>query len=87
MPPWTIPSRSSRSPDARVAEQVDGALLEHARADPVLDVVAGAVLEHDRLDPLAGEQLREREPGRARADDPDLGPQAQNGNGCVPLRP
>ena len=68
--------------DSRVAQEVGGALLEHARTEPVLDVVARAVLEHDRLDALAGEQLRERQACRARADDPDLGPQGQNGNGC-----
>ena len=73
--------------DAGVAEQVDRALLEHAGADPLLDVLARAVLEHDRLDPLAREQLREREPGRARADDGDLRPQraARTGTECVPL--
>ena len=64
--------------DARVAEQVDRALLEHAGADPVLDVVAAAALEHDRLDARAVEQLGEREAGRAGADDPDLRPHRSN---------
>ena len=58
--------------DAGLVEEVDHALLEHARADARLDVLAAPVLEHDRLDPLAMEQLRERESRRARADDPDL---------------
>ena len=55
-------------------EQVDGALLEHAGPDALLDVLAAAVLEHDGLDPRLLEQAAEREPGRAGADDPDLGP-------------
>jgi hypothetical protein len=58
--------------NAGVAKQVDRSLLEDAGTDSMLDVLAIAVLEHDRLDPLAREKLREREPGRARADDPDL---------------
>ena len=60
--------------DARVAQELDRALLEHARADAVLDVFAAAVLEDDALDPRDLEQPREREPGRAGADDPDLRP-------------
>ncbi len=70
-----MPSRSSRSPTPISLEQVDGALLEHAGADAVLDVVAVARLEHDALDARDLEQAREREPGRAGADDPDLGSQ------------
>ena len=58
--------------DARVVEEVDRALLEHAGADARLDVLAAPVLEHDRLDPLALEELSERQPRRAGADDPDL---------------
>ena len=58
--------------DARLRQQLDGALLEDARPDPVLDVVAAAVLEHDRLDPRALEQPRERQPRRAGADDSHL---------------
>ena len=72
-------------PDARVAQQVGGALLEHARAD------AGArrsraMRSSSTTDSiaLAGEQLRERQACRAGADDPDLGPQGQNGNGAAP---
>ena len=58
--------------DACVAEQVDRALLEHARADAVLDVLAAAVLEHDRLDPRPLQQPPERQSGGAGADDADL---------------
>jgi hypothetical protein len=60
---------------ARLPQQVDRSLLEHAGADAPLDVVAAAALEHDRLDALELEQSREREPGRPRADDRDLRPQ------------
>ena len=61
---------------ACVAQEVDRALLEHAGADPLLHVLARAVLEDDRLDPRAGEEPREREPGRPRTDDCDLRPHA-----------
>ena len=55
--------------DAGLDEEVGDRLLEHAGADPVLDVVAAPVLEHDRLDALAVEELGEREPRRPGADD------------------
>ena len=61
-------------PHARLDEQVGCALLEHARADAVLDVLAAAVLEHDRLDALALEQPGEHQAGGAGADDADLRP-------------
>ena len=60
--------------DARPAQQFGGARLEHPGADPGLDVLAAAVLEDDGVDALVVEQVRERQPGRAGADDPDLGP-------------
>ena len=63
-------------------EQVDRALLEHARADALLAVVAAAALEHDRLDPAAAQELRQREPGRAGADDADLRPRGRHPPGA-----
>ena len=39
---------------ARLGEEIDDALLEHARADARLDVLAAAVLEDHRLDALRG---------------------------------
>ena len=59
---------------ACVAQQLDRSLLEHAGANPVLDVVAVAVLEHDRLDAGHLEQAREHETRGTGADDPDLCP-------------
>ena len=59
--------------EAGLPEHVHGALLEHARPHPLLDVLAAAVLEHDGLDALEAEQVGEQEPGRPCADDPDLG--------------
>ena len=70
---WTIPSRCSLLAHPGRREQIGGALLEHAGADALLDVVTAAALEHDRLDPGLLEQPAEREAGRARADDADLG--------------
>jgi hypothetical protein len=61
--------------DAEVAEEVDGSLLEHAGANPVLDVGTAAILEDHALDAGELEQARERQARRAGADDPDLGPQ------------
>ena len=58
--------------DAAAFEQVDGALLQHAGADARLDVLAAPVLQHHRLDPGPVQQLRERQPGRAGADDRHL---------------
>ena len=71
-----MPSRCSRSPTPALAEQIDRALLQHAGADTLLDIVAAARLEHDRLDARDLEQPRQREPGGAGADDPDLGPRS-----------
>src|SRR5262245_39521114 len=59
---------------AGVREQPDGALLEHAGADAVLDVLAAAVLEHDRLDALEVEEVREQQAGRPGSHDSDLCP-------------
>ena len=72
MPSWTTPSRSSRSPTP-ASRAVHRALLEHAGAHPLLDVLAAARLEHDGLDPVQVQQVGEQQAGRAGADDADLG--------------
>ena len=59
--------------DTGVDEEVRRALLEHAGADTMLDVVSAAVLEHDGLDAFAVEQVREHQPGGTGADDRHLG--------------
>ena len=59
--------------DADRLEQIDSALLEHARADGRFDVRAAPILKHDRLDAFAVQQMRKQEPGGARADDAYLG--------------
>jgi hypothetical protein len=33
-------------------QQLDGILLQHARANPFLDVFAASTLQHNRVDPL-----------------------------------
>jgi len=58
--------------DPRGDEEIGGALLEDARADPRLDVLAAPVLENDALDALALEEPRERQAGGAGPDDADL---------------
>ena len=64
--------------DARLDQEVDRALLEHAGADAALDVLAAARLEHDRVDPAQVQKVREHEPGRAGADDADLRPHSSS---------
>ena len=54
-------------------QQVDGALLEDARADAPLAVLAAAALQDDRFDPPPPQELGQGQPGRTRPDDPDLG--------------
>ena len=53
-------------------EEVDDRLLDHPGADARLDVLAAAVFEDHRLDALELEEVAEREPGRAGADDAHL---------------
>ena len=59
--------------EPELAQQLDGRVLEHAGAHPVLDVGPVALLEHDAVDATGGEQVGEHEPGRAGADDRHLG--------------
>ena len=61
-----------RAPTPDSLEQIDGALLEHAGAHAVLDVVAVAAFEHDGLDARAMQEMRQHEPRRARTEDADL---------------
>jgi hypothetical protein len=58
--------------DPGIGEDLDGTVLEHARADARLHVLARAVLDDDRLDALLRQQVGEQEPGRSGADDADL---------------
>ena len=59
--------------DAGLAQRVHRALLEHAGAHALHDVVLVAVLEHDGLDPVQVQQVSEQQAGRAGPDDGDLG--------------
>jgi hypothetical protein len=58
---------------ADLGHQVDRALLEHACSNRGLDRFTRAALDDDRFDPAEVEQLRQQQPRRASADDPDLG--------------
>jgi hypothetical protein len=60
--------------NASFAQQLHGALLEHAGANAVLDVLAAAALEDDALDSGDLEQPCECQARGARADDRDLSP-------------
>lgn len=58
--------------EAEFGHQVDRALLQHTGAHAVLNVRAAARFEHDALDAFAIEQMGEKQPCGARADDGDL---------------
>ena len=60
-------------PHPDLDQQVDCALLEHPRANALLDVLAAPVLEDDGVDSLQMEEVRQHEPGGTGTDDPDLG--------------
>lgn len=58
--------------DAGFIEQVDGALLEQAGANSLLDIFAAASLEHDGLDAGKVQQVLQHQARRARSDNADL---------------
>jgi hypothetical protein len=60
-------------------EQIDRALLEDTRADPMLDVLPAASFNNDRFDPLEVQEMRQQQSGGPGADDPDLGPRDSAG--------
>ena len=53
-------------------QQVDGALLQHAGPDTLLDVLPAPGLDHHRLDALQVQQVRQHQTGRAGAHDSNL---------------
>ena len=59
--------------DAGTRQQVHRDLLQHAGADTAKNVGAGLAFDDDVVDAGLEEQLAEQQPGRARADDGDLG--------------
>ena len=60
-------------------EHIDRALLEHAGADAVLDVLAAVILDDHAVDAAQLQQPREQQAGGARADDADLGAHVHRG--------
>ena len=65
-----FPPKSRADPDR--LQEVGRALLEHACADAVLEVLATLALEDDRVDSLQVQELCEHEAGRTGSHDPDL---------------
>src|SRR6266568_1035015 len=53
-------------------QKVGDPLLDHAGANPALDIVAAAPLQHHRVDAFPAQQMREHQPRRPRAYDPTL---------------
>ena len=64
--------------DLRRIEQVDRALLEHARADPPLHVGPAAALQDHRLDALEMQELGEQKARRSGPHDANLRAHASN---------
>src|SRR5262249_13687042 len=53
---------------ARALQEPHGAVLEHAGAKRPLDARPAAFLQHDGVDAFGGQQMREHQPRRTRAD-------------------
>ena len=58
---------------ASFVEQVHADLFQHAGANAAEYVVGGLALDQDGVDPGLVQQLPEQQPGRAAANDGDLG--------------
>ena len=52
--------------------QINGALLQHAGANALFDIVAAAIFEDDGIDALEVEKMRQNQTGGSCADDSDL---------------
>ena len=72
-PSCTKPSRSIRDTEAERSQQIAGALLDHAGANPCLDVLAGALFDDDVVDAGPPQQVRQQHAGGAASDDRHLG--------------
>ena len=66
--PFTIHPRT----EAQRTQQVARALLDHAGADPGLDVFAGSLLDHHVVDLRAPQQMRQKHSCRPAPDDRHL---------------
>ena len=58
--------------EPNLAQQRNGAGLEHAGANPFQHVRAGLALQHDAIDAVAVENVGEQQARRPAADDGDL---------------
>ncbi len=63
-------------------QKVGDPLLDHAGANPALDIVAAAPLQHHRVDAFPAQQMREHQPRRPRAYDPHLRAHLEPGFPC-----
>ena len=60
-------------PDTSLVQQIDRAPLEQSGPDARLDILTRLPLKDDGFDAARVQQLGQQQPGRARADDGDLG--------------
>ena len=60
-------------PESDGVEQLDGRVREDAGADPRQDVLLASGLDQYRIDALIGQQVGQKEAGRAGSDDGDFG--------------
>ena len=68
--------------DAELSQEVDGTLLEHPRAHPLLDVLSRVHLEYDAVNSPELEQPGERQSRRPGAKYPDLSPYCFHAASC-----
>jgi hypothetical protein len=68
--PHTFPAQAITHADG--VHQIDRALLEHASAHSLDDVLLAPILDDDRVDPRQMEKMAEHQAGRTRSDDSDL---------------
>jgi hypothetical protein len=55
-----------------IAQQLHGAIFEHAGADALEHVIPGLPLEHDAVDAIEMQHVGQQHAGRSTADDCDL---------------
>ena len=74
--------RAKPAIEAGFTQNVDAALLEHARAHAFFDVGAASCLDHDRFDAVQVQEMRQQQSRRTRPDDADLCAFAHSFSSC-----
>jgi len=61
--------------NAHLRQQINGSLLQYARAHTLLRILTAAVFDYNRINPLQIQKMRQHETGRPRTNNSDLGSQ------------